>query len=207
MAAPTEDVTALLLAWSHGDREAGERLVPLVYEELRRQAARFLRRERRDHTLSATALVHETYLRLAGEGTPWANRFQFYGVAGRVMRRVLVDHARQHGAAKRGGSWARVSLDHAERLAAAGERPLDLMALDRALDELGRLDPRKERLVELYFFAGLSLTETAEALGVSESTATRDWRLARAWLRQRVSADSSEGRPDRGSRPGPRDRG
>jgi RNA polymerase sigma factor (TIGR02999 family) len=201
MIAPNEDVTALLVAWSRGDREAGERLVPLVYRELQRQAARLLRRERRDHTLSSTALVHEAYLRLVGGGTQWANRLHFFGVAGRVMRRVLVDHARKHGASKRGGRWARVSLEHAEGLAEADKSAVDFMALDSALEELGRLDPRKESLVELHFFAGLTLTEAAEALGVSEATATRDWRMARAWLRERLTAGSVARRPAGSLRP------
>jgi RNA polymerase sigma factor (TIGR02999 family) len=188
------EVTALLRAWSKGDLEAGERLIPLVYAELRRQAARYLRRERKDHTLRPTALVHETYLRLVGQRAgAWQGRSQFFGVAAQVMRRILVDHARRHKAGKRGGSWCRVSFDDLDRrgvpAAAAGD--LDLVALEEALDELALLDAGKARLVELRFFAGLSLEETAEVLGVSASTVSREWKMARAWLFRRVR----QGRP------------
>jgi RNA polymerase sigma factor (TIGR02999 family) len=186
MAAIRQDVTALLRAWSQGDAEAGERLLPIVYGELRRQAARLLRRERRDHTLQPTALVHETYLRLVEQkAADWRNRTQFFAVAARAMRRILVDHARRHGARKRGGSWDRITLDESRR-AWPGEPSVDVLALEDALDELAVLDPDKVRLVELRFFAGLNLEETASVLGVSESTVSREWRLARAWLFRRL---------------------
>jgi RNA polymerase sigma factor (TIGR02999 family) len=192
LATPPENVTALLRAWGSGDREAGERLMPLVYRELRRQAGRYLRRERRDHTLPATALVHETYLRLVGEQAPWADRAHFFGVAARVMRQVLVDHARRHRAAKRGGGWTRVALEGSGVAAPlVGDRDLDLVVLDEGLVELAALDPAKARVVELRFFGGLSLAETAETLGVSASTITREWRMARAWLRRFIVAEQA----------------
>ena len=186
MAATRQDVTALLRAWSQGDAEAGERLLPIVYGELRRQAARLLRRERRDHTLQPTALVHETYLRLVEQrAADWQNRTQFFAVAARAMRRILVDHARRHGARKCGGSWDRITLDESRR-AWPGEPDVDVLALEDALDELATIDPGKVRLVELRFFAGLNLEETASVLGVSESTVSREWRLTRAWLFRRL---------------------
>lgn len=198
MPTPPENVTALLRAWGSGDHEAGERLIPLVYRELRRQAARHLRRERRDHTLPTTALVHETYLRLVGQQAPWSDRGHFFGVASRVMRQILVDYARRHGAAKRGGGWTRVTLE-GRAMAAVGERDLDLVLLDQGLEELAALDPGKARVVELRFFGGLSLEETAETLGVSASTITREWRMARAWLRRFIVAEQA-GRRAKGRR-------
>jgi RNA polymerase sigma factor (TIGR02999 family) len=185
-----DDLTGLLRAWGDGDREAGERLIPLVYDELRRQAARHLRRERREHTLRPTALVHEAYLRLAGQRAPWRNRAQFFGVAARVMRRILVDHARGHGAAKRGGSWCRVGLE--EDTAVARPRDLEVLALEAALADLAGLDPDKARLVELRYFGGLSLEEAASVLEVSPSTATREWRMAKAWLYRRITGVGAE---------------
>ena len=197
MVTPQENVTALLRAWGGGDREAGERLMPLVYRELRRQAARYLRRERRDHTLPATALVHEAFLRLVGDQAPWANRGHFFGVAARVMRQVLVDHARRHGAAKRGGGWARVSLEGQAAARLAPDGKTDLVALDRALEELAALDAGKARVVELRFFGGLSIEETAETLGISTSTVSREWRMARAWLHRQIVAGESRRRMKR----------
>jgi RNA polymerase sigma factor (TIGR02999 family) len=194
MTAPRPDVTTLLRAWGRGDAEAGDRLVPLVYDDLRRQAARYLKRERREHTLRPTALVHEAYLRLAGQrNADWKNRAQFFAVAAQAMRRVLVDHARRRGAGKRGKSWCRVSLEEvAERgLAAVAFADLDVLALEDALTELGRLAPEKVRLVELRFFGGLSLEETAAVMEVSPSTVGRDWRLARAWLFRRLRKEPS----------------
>jgi len=185
-AARDADLTGLLKAWGKGDREAAERLIPFVYGELRRQAARHLRRERRGHTLRPTALVHEVYLRLQGRrGIEWKNRTQFFAVAAKVMRRVLVDHARRRGAAKRAGSWCRITLD--ENVAMNDPADLDLVALEEALTALADLDPDKARLIELRFFGGLSLEETAEAMGVSPSTVTREWRMARAWLYRRMT--------------------
>jgi RNA polymerase sigma factor (TIGR02999 family) len=182
---PSDDVTALLRAWGQGDAQAGERLAGLVYSELRRTAARHLRRERREHSLAPTALVHEAYLRLVGQRRAlWKNRAQFYAVAAQTMRRILVDHARRRRAAKRGGSWLRVSL--AETVAAGDPPDLDLLALDHALEELGAIDPEKARMVELRYFAGLSLEETAQVMDVSVATLTREWRTARAWLFRRL---------------------
>ena len=182
--AVSADVTGLLRAWSRGDPAAGEKLVPLVYDELKRQAARYLRRERRDHTLRPTALVHEAYLRLVGQDrVAWKSRAQFFGVAAQVMRRVLVDHARQRAAAKRAGGWCRITLDEG---LGAPVPDLDLVALEDALGELAALDPDKVRIVELRFFGGLSLEETAEVLEVSPSTVTREWRMIRAWLYRRL---------------------
>jgi RNA polymerase sigma factor (TIGR02999 family) len=181
----SDDVTGLLRAWGQGDAQAGEKLAGLVYSELRRTAARHLWRERREHSLAPTALVHEAYLRLVGQRrTVWKNRAQFYAVAAQTMRRILVDHARQRRAAKRGGSWFRISLT--ETVAACDPPDLDLLALDDALEELGAIDTEKARMVELRYFAGLSLEETAKAMDVSVATLTREWRTARAWLFRRL---------------------
>lgn len=179
---PLESVTSLLQAWSQGDPEAGHRLLPLVYGELRRRAARYLRRERPGHTLEPTALVHEAYLRLVGNHGPWRNRSQFFGVASNLMRRVLVDHARRRRAAKR--LVVQVALD--PEVAPAAEREVDLVRLDEALSELSILDARQGRVVELRYFGGLTLDEVAEILGVSVATVKRDWTLARAWLFDRL---------------------
>src|SRR5262249_29112420 len=193
MAATRQDVTALLRAWSQGDAAAGERLLPIVYGELRRQAARLLRRERRDHTLQPTALVPETYLRLVEQrAADWRNPTPFFAGAAQARRRILVDHARAHGARKRGGSWERITLDDNCR-PGAGEAEVDILALEDALRELAGLDPEKVRLVELRFFAGLNLEETASVLGVSESTVSREWRLARAWLFRPLSGAAARG--------------
>jgi RNA polymerase sigma factor (TIGR02999 family) len=179
-----EAVTRLLRAWSEGDLAARDQLVPLVYDELRRRAAAYLRRERRGHTLQPTALVHEAYSRLAAQHEPFKNRSQFFAMASQMMRRVLVDHARAHHARKRASGGLRVDLT--EGLAVAEPRELDFMALDRALEELAALDERQVRLVELRFFGGLTAEEAAEALSVSLATANRDWALARAWLFRRL---------------------
>jgi len=184
-----EAVTALLRAWSHGDEKARDRLLPLVYADLRRRAARFLRRERPDHTLQPTALVHEAYMRLVGQSADWQNRSHFFGVASEMMRRVLVDHARARRAARREGDRFQVTLD--EGLAVSQPREVDLVALDAALEELAALDARQGRMVELRFFGGLSLEETAEALGVSLATVKRDWHSAKAWLFRRMTGKPS----------------
>lgn len=179
---PSADVTLLLLQWSEGDPDALQRLLPVVYEECRRIAARQLRRERSGHTLSPTALVHELYLRLVDQRRAnWRNRAQFFGIAARLMRRVLVDHARARLARKRDGSRVLVSLDAALD-AAEDARVTDLLALDEALERLGRQDPEQQRIVELRFFAGLTVEETAHALGRSPRTVMREWQLAKAWL-------------------------
>jgi RNA polymerase sigma-70 factor, ECF subfamily len=174
-------VTQLLQDWSSGNPQAAEEVLPLVYQELRRIAARQLRRERDDHTLEATALVHEAYMRLQGhEGFHWPSRAHFFAFAAHLIRRILVDHARNRNRAKRGGGWERVTLAEAADLA-LGRNP-DLLALDEALSSLETLDPRKAAVVELRFFAGLNLEETAAQLGVSPETVGREWRRAKAWL-------------------------
>jgi RNA polymerase sigma factor (TIGR02999 family) len=184
---PPSDVTALLLAWGRGESEAREKLIPLVYAELRRIAAGAMAAERRDHTLEPTALVNETYLKLVRQAdVPWQNRAHFFGVAARLMRQILVDHARAHGAQKRGAGKPRLTLDSV-LAAAAGGNEVELLALDDALTELSRIDEEQGRIVELRFFAGLSVPETAEALGISSSTVKRDWAVARAWLFRRLA--------------------
>ncbi|HTY40581.1 MAG TPA: sigma-70 family RNA polymerase sigma factor [Thermoanaerobaculia bacterium] len=183
-----EEVTALLREWSAGDRGALERLMPLVYGELRKLAASHLRAERGDHTLQPTALVHEAYLRLVGQrSVTWANRAHFYGIAAQMMRRVLVDHARRRQAAKRtpGTLYVDAGPD-----SGGPDRAPELLALDRALTELERLDPRQARVVELRFFAGLSVEETAEVAGVSTATVKREWRTARAFLRHEIGLEA-----------------
>jgi RNA polymerase sigma factor (TIGR02999 family) len=175
------DVTTLLHAWAGGDVFAREQLVPLVYQDLRRRAAAYLRRERRDHTLQPTALVHEAYLRLVKQDRAvWQNRAQFFGVASQIMRRILVDHARRARMAKRSGRWAKITLD--EGAAAMPAPDVDVLDLDDALTRLAEFDPRKSRIAELRFFTGLSLEETGEVLGLSVATIERDWQVARAWL-------------------------
>ena len=182
------NVTALLKAWSDGDSEAADQLIALVYDELRRQAARYLSRERSDHTLRPTALVNEAYLRLVRQRrVVWQDRGQFFAVAATVMRRLLVDYARQEGASKRGGSFHTVSLEDGGEVRIAAATDVDIMALNEALLELAEVDPQRARMIELRFFAGLTTEETAEALGVSTATVTRGWRLARAWLHRRLT--------------------
>ena len=178
-----EDITCLLQAWRDGDAAALAALTPLVYGELRRLAEQHMRRERPDHTLQATALVHEAFLRLTGGASiAWENRAHFFKAAARIMRHVLVDHARSRGYAKRGGGGLRISIEDGAAAVLAEERAPDLVALDEALGRLERLDPRQHQVVELRFFGGLSVEETAEVLGVSAITVKRDWRSARAWL-------------------------
>jgi RNA polymerase sigma factor (TIGR02999 family) len=184
-----QDVTKLLIQWSKGDAAALDALVPLVYDELRRLAQLYLSHEKPGHTLSSTALVHEAYLRLVQQkDVTWQNRAHFFGVAARMMRRILVDHARRHGYAKRGGGALTLSLD--ETIAAAPEREISLVALDEALDSLAKLDERQSRMVELRFFGGLSIEETSEVLGVSAPTVKREWASARAWLYREISGSS-----------------
>jgi RNA polymerase sigma-70 factor (ECF subfamily) len=176
-----KDVTALLIAWREGDEAALARLTPIVYDELHRLARRYMRREQVGHTLQTTALLNEAYLRLVdSRRVRWQNRAHFYAVAAQLMRRVLVDFARSGRYKKRGGDWHQVTLSEGIPIASQGDA--DLVAVDEALDQLGRLDPRKARVVELRFFGGLSLEETAEALNVSADTVGRDWRAAKAWL-------------------------
>jgi RNA polymerase sigma factor (TIGR02999 family) len=187
--AAAKDVTQLLRRWQQGDQAATEALLPLIYGELRKIARRHLRGERHGHTLEATALVHEVYLRLSGgEELHWNDRVHFYAVAAQMMRRVLVDHARSRDAVKRGGSVVKVSLDEARDPAV--ESGPDVVALDDALKSLEVLDPRKSRIVELRFFGGLTLEETAAVLGVSVPTVVKETRLARAWLHSQIGAGS-----------------
>jgi len=180
-------VTELLVRWREGDREALESLMPLVYDELRRLANHYLQRERSDHTLQSTALVHEAYMRLAGENAPqWQNRAHFFGIAARVMRQILVEYARAHSAAKRGGVGAcKITLD--ESLELAQRTDIDVVALDSALDRLSELDPQQSRIVELRFFTGLTIEDTSEVMGLSPATVKRDWTSARAWLHREIA--------------------
>ncbi|PZR74111.1 MAG: RNA polymerase subunit sigma-70 [Chthoniobacterales bacterium] len=184
---PAPDVTQILRNWSEGDENASVQLMPLVYEELRRLARDYLRQERGDHTLQATALVHEAYLRMVDEkNVTWQNRAHFYGIAARLMRRILVDYARAHNAARRGGLEQKVALDEARDLPAKGAT--DLVALDGALQDFARTYPRKSEVVELKFFGGLEANEIAEVLQVSEKTVLRDWNFAKLWLCRELSA-------------------
>jgi RNA polymerase sigma factor (TIGR02999 family) len=181
------DITELLHAHAAGDRDALDRLLPQVYDELRRIAGARLRRERPDHTLHSTDIVHEAFMKLMPlERIDWRDRAHFYALASRAMRNVLVDHAERRGTAKRGGGYVAVPL---EEIPQAVERPLeDLIALSRALDELERIDERQARVVECRFFGGLDIDETAEALGISPATVSRDWSFARAWLHRSLGA-------------------
>jgi RNA polymerase sigma factor (TIGR02999 family) len=183
------DVTALLLDWRDGDRDAPAKLMPLVYDELRRMARAHLRRERPDHTLQPTALVNEVYLRLVDQQcVSWHNRAQFFGLAAQLMRHVLVDYARSRASVKRGGLVHKLSLDEASM--APEEIAVELVALDEALVRLAEIDERKSRVVEMRFFGGLSVEETAEALGVSDKTVMRDWRIAKLWLYRELSGEA-----------------
>ena len=184
-----EDVTRLLIEWSNGDPVALDQLMPMVYAELRSLASRYLRRERIDHTLQPTALVNEAYLRLVDQrSVRWQNRAHFFGVAAQMMRRILVDHAKGHHRAKRGGSARKVSLE--EAIGITDERADGLVALDEALTMLAGFDERKSRVVEMRYFGGLSVEETAEVLQVSVNTVLRDWKLAKAWLYHQVKKNS-----------------
>jgi RNA polymerase sigma-70 factor (ECF subfamily) len=178
---PEPDVTALLIEVANGNQAAQEKLVPLVYDQLKRLARRYMRRERAGHTLQTTALVHEAYLKLVGQHSPhWQGRAQFYGTAAQLMRRILIDHARRHLREKRGGTQVILPLE--EGLAFTPEHSEDLLKLDEALDRLSKLDPRQSRIVELRFFGGLSVEETSRFLNVSPITVKRDWAVAKVWL-------------------------
>jgi RNA polymerase sigma factor (TIGR02999 family) len=182
----SHEVTQLLNQWSNGDQAALDKLMPLVYGELRLMARRYMARQNPGHTLQTTALINEAYLKLVGqEEKHWQNRAHFFGVAAQAMRHILVDYARARQYAKRGGGEQAVSLD--EALTVSHERAAELVALDDALQELAKVDPRKCQVVELRFFGGLSVEETAEALKISEVTVMRDWSLAKAWLRRELS--------------------
>jgi RNA polymerase sigma-70 factor, ECF subfamily len=179
------EVTRLLVELRSGNPEAEAKLIPLVHQHLHRLAARYMRRERPDHTLQATALVNEAYLRLVSqEGTDWRDRVHFFGVASRLMRQILVEHARARQAGKRGGKVEKLPLDQALEVSPARSR--ELIELDDALESLGRLDPQQVRVVELRFFGGLTVEETAEVLGISPRTVKRDWRVARLWLHREL---------------------
>jgi RNA polymerase sigma factor (TIGR02999 family) len=181
-----ENVTQLLVNWRNGDETALDQLMPIIYDELHRLAKRYMSRERRNHTLQTTALVNEAYLRLVGQGqAEWQNRAHFFGVAAQVMRHVLVDHARSRQYAKRGGEGRRVTLD--DNLAISHEDQIEVLALDEALNRLAALDERKGRIVELRYFGGLSVEETAEVLELSAITVKRDWLKAKAWLYRELS--------------------
>jgi RNA polymerase sigma-70 factor, ECF subfamily len=192
--APT-DVTLLLKRYSNGDQEALAELIPRIYDELRRLASFYLQSERVDHTLQTTALVHEAYLRLVDQKqVEWTNRNHFFGVAAQIMRRILVDHARKHVSLKRGGSFARISLEQAAVF--SRERPRELIAVDELLTRLACLDPQGSRIVELRFFAGLSLEETAEVTGLSTAKVRREWAAAKAWFTRemgRLSTNEPQG--------------
>ena len=187
---PTPDITRLLVDWSEGRREALDQLMPAIHQELHKIAGSYLRRERADHTLQPTALIHEAYLRLVGPNVPsFRSRTHFYGIAAHVMRQILVEHARARGAAKRGGGGRKVSLDDVTLF--SEERTADLVALDEALTTLAAFDERKSKVIELRFFGGLSLDETAAALGVSVATISRELRLAQAWLQRELTRAES----------------
>jgi RNA polymerase sigma factor (TIGR02999 family) len=186
-----EGVTQLLKAWGNGEQEALDRLIPLVYAELHRLAHRYMVRERKTHTLQPTALVHEAYERLVElKDLSWQNRAQFYGVSAQLMRRILVDYARSRRYTKRGGEWRQVPLN--EAVALFPDRQTDIVALDDALQALSAIDPRKCRVVEMRFFAGLSVKEVAEVLNVSQQTVLRDWQLAKVWLLRELSRGTSD---------------
>lgn len=191
---PTRDVTPLLLDWCNGDEKALDKLIPLVYDELHRQAERCMRRERQGHTLQPTAVVHETFLQLIDQSrVQWHNRSQFFGVVGQLMRRVVLKYARQHSAEKRGGKAVRVTLD--EDLASPRQQATDVLALDQVLLRLAELDPRQSKIMELRYFAGLTIEEVAVCLDLSPTTVKREARMARAWMqREMTGARSAETR-------------
>jgi RNA polymerase sigma-70 factor, ECF subfamily len=196
--APSDQVTVLLRQLSEGRAQAGDELLPLLYEELRELARRYMRRERSDHTLQPTALVHEAYLRLVDQrDVAWRSRAHFLGIAAQAMRRVLVDHARRHRAGKRGGGHRITLVDALESEGSHAGAPaasvVDLVAMDQALERLGELDPRALRVVELRYFAGLDVAEAAEVLNLSPATVKRDWRDARTWLRRELELAPAEG--------------
>jgi RNA polymerase sigma factor (TIGR02999 family) len=195
MAQPDEpaegQISTLLRAWSDGDQTALERLTPIVYDELRRLARRYLKRERAGHSLQTTALVNEAYMRLVDyKRMQWQNRAHFFAVSSQLMRRILVEHARRHNL-KRGGGVQHVSLEEAPEV--SGDRTADFVALDHAMNALARLDPRKVQVVEMRFFGGLSVEETAEVLKVSPITVMRDWSTAKAWLYRELTGGTDDG--------------
>jgi RNA polymerase sigma factor (TIGR02999 family) len=191
MITASQEVTQLLVDWSNGDQAALDKLLPLVNDELRQLARRYMRRESPGHTLQTSALINEAFLRLVDQQrVRWQNRAHFFGVAARLMRRVLIDHARSHRYAKRGGGALKVSLDEAAAVTEA--RAAELLAVDEALEKLTKMDARKGRIVELRFFGGLTEAETAEVMGVSLPTAQREWRAAKAWLRRMLTDEKTD---------------
>lgn len=191
MAAIPHEITNLLLKWGEGEERALDELISLVYPELRRIARLFMRRENPQHTLQTSALINEAYLRLVDQqAVAWNDRAHFFAVAAQVMRHILIDHARRHRYAKRGGGAQRVDLESVV-VAAADERATEFVALDEALKRLAKIDPRKEKIVELRFFGGLTVEETAEVMKISEITVKRDWRSARAWLLREIGDGAS----------------
>jgi RNA polymerase sigma-70 factor (ECF subfamily) len=184
------DITQLLARWNSGDQDAFEGLFAAVYDELRRLASSYMRRERSGHTLQTTALVNEAYMRLVGQQqVPWANRLHFFALAAKIMRQILMDHARSRKMQKRGGGAVKLSLD--EALVVSDERAAELIALDDALAELAKIDSRQSQIVELRFFGGLTLEETAQFLNISSDTVTRDWKVAKAWLYREITSSSN----------------
>lgn len=184
----SHEITSLLREWSDGNRSAFDELIPLVYGELHRQAARYLRKERRDHSLQTTALIHEAYVRLVDQtDIQWQSRTHFFAVAAQVMRHILVDHARAKHREKRGGEAVRVPLEEATMMIKVGEQDIDLIALDEALTRLAKVDEQQVRIVELRYFSGLTLEAAAEALKISRATAARDWNVAKAWLHRELT--------------------
>jgi RNA polymerase sigma factor (TIGR02999 family) len=182
----SDELTQLLMEWGDGDQSALNKLIPLVYDELRRMAHHYMARESPDHTLQTTALVNDAYLRLTDQKrTSWQNRSQFFGIAAQLMRRILVDHARSHAYAKRGGGTIKVPLD--ETNVVGPQRATEILALDDALNQLAMIDARKCQIVELRYFGGFTVEETAKLLEVSDVTVMRDWSLAKAWLRREIS--------------------
>ena len=192
------EITQLLVDWTGGNKAALDQLMPLVYKELRRLASSYLRRERRDHTLNSVGLVNEAYLRLVDySNLRWQDRAQFFGLAAQLMRRILIDHARSHHYAKRGGGARKVSLDEATVLSL--DRPADLIALDDALTSLASFDARKSQVVELRFFGGLSIDETAEVMKISSMTVQREWRWAKAYLHRELTRSRENDTDDTGT--------
>ena len=183
------EITQLLVEWGSGNQAALDKLYPLVYEELRRMAHRFMRRERKGHTLQTTALINEAYLRLVDQkNVHWANRSHFFGISAQIMRRILVDHARRYAYDKRGGGAQKVSLDEAALV--TKDRARELLLLDEALNGLAKLDPRRSKVVELRYFGGLNNSEIAALLKISANTVMRDWNMARAWIYQQLTESS-----------------
>ena len=184
-----QNITQLLAEWRDGDQSALDELYPLVYDELHRLARRYMSRERKGHTLQTTALINEAYVRLVGQKVNWANRSHFFAISAQIMRRILIDHARRHAYAKRGGGAQQVSLE--EAAAVTPDQGAELLRLDEALTSLAEMDPRRSQVVELRYFGGLNNEEIAGVLNVSENTVTRDWNMARAWLYQQLTGSGA----------------